>query len=93
MTHPTQSAQRRRPAHSTLPFGLKDALPLELVGADPMVAARRREANTMIVVGLGIGVFGAASLALVGTTCPLCVVVAPALVGLGVVQSFRARRG
>jgi hypothetical protein len=41
------------------------------------------EGNRNIKFGVGIGVFGAGSLAVLGATCPLCFFVAPALVGVG----------
>ena len=44
----------------------------------------RHEANTALGTGLGIGAFGAASAALLGSVCPLCIVAAPALIGYGV---------
>ena len=43
-------------------------------------------------MGVGVGVFGAASALLIGATCPLCVVVAPALVGAGVYKRIRSKR-
>jgi len=54
--------------------------------------AARKDANGAIAMGLGIGAFGAASLALVGATCPLCVVAAPALVSWGLYKRVRARK-
>ena len=42
------------------------------------------EGTGHIKFGVGIGLAGATSLALIGTTCPLCFFVAPAMVGLGV---------
>ena len=91
MTAPTDSSKPTRSA--ALPYGMQDARPLELVrDPDPIADERRKDANTMIAAGLGVGAFGAASLALVGAACPLCVVAAPALVGLGVIQRIRSRR-
>jgi hypothetical protein len=73
--------------------GLLDARRLRAIrlpeGAED---AARKEANSAIAMGLGIGAFGAASLALVGATCPLCVVAAPALVSWGLYKRLRARR-
>ena len=48
------------------------------------------EGKGHIKFGVGVGLAGAASLALIGTTCPLCFVVAPAMVGLGVWKRHRA---
>lgn len=49
------------------------------------------EGTGHIKFGVGIGVAGAASLALIGATCPLCFFVAPAMVGLGVWKRHRAQ--
>jgi len=53
---------------------------------------RKAEANQMIGAGLGIGAFGAASAVLLGATCPICVVAAPALIGVGVLKRLRSKR-
>lgn len=42
--------------------------------------------------GLGVGVVSAASLALIGTTCPLCFFVAPAMVAAGIHKRHRAKQ-
>jgi hypothetical protein len=52
----------------------------------------RSEGNTMVGMGLGLGAFGVASGALLGAVCPLCVVVAPALVGTGIYKRVCAKR-
>jgi hypothetical protein len=64
------------------------------------VCAERAEGNSLLAAGLGVGVIGAASGALLGAVCPLCIVAAPALIGAGVYKhigasrrSRRARRG
>jgi hypothetical protein len=69
---------------------VEDARSLGLIDArHPRTEASHQEANTLIAAGLGIGAFGAASLALLGATCPLCVIAAPALVSLGVFKRLR----
>ncbi|MGM0558967.1 MAG: hypothetical protein ACQEVA_21460 [Myxococcota bacterium] len=50
------------------------------------------EGKRNIKWGAGIGAFGAASLAVVGATCPLCFVVAPAFVGMGLWKSHKAKQ-
>jgi hypothetical protein len=50
------------------------------------------EGKRHIKFGAGIGAFGAASLAIIGTTCPLCFVAAPALVGVGLWKSRKAKK-
>lgn len=46
--------------------------------------------NSLLAYGLTVGAVGLAGAA-VGAVCPLCVVAAPALLGLGVAQKLRAR--
>lgn len=43
-----------------------------------------REANTCIAFGASLGAVGSGTALLVGATCPLCVVLSPALIGYGV---------
>lgn len=50
------------------------------------------EGNELIGRGVGIGAFGLVSTALLGATCPLCVVAAPALVGAGLYSRWKSRR-
>ncbi len=45
---------------------------------------QHEEGTGHIKFGVGVGIAGAASMALIGATCPLCFFVAPAMVGLGV---------
>jgi len=43
----------------------------------------KQEANTCIALGATVGALGSASVVIGGALCPLCLVVAPGLVGLG----------
>lgn len=52
----------------------------------------RKEGNHYLVSGVAIGAVGAASAALLGATCPLCVVAAPGFVGYGLYKRWRAAR-
>ncbi len=54
------------------------------------ISEDRRDANTCMALGVGVGAFGAASAALTGAVCPLCVFIAPGLVGYGVYRRWRA---
>jgi hypothetical protein len=72
----------------------------ETIASEPAACAERAAANRLLGAGLGVGVFGAVSGALLGAVCPLCIVVAPALVGAGIYEHVgasrrakRARRG
>jgi hypothetical protein len=54
----------------------------------------KKDANVMIAGGVGIGAIGLIGAAIGGAVCPVCVVAAPALVGVGVLRRWRvARRG
>jgi uncharacterized membrane protein YgdD (TMEM256/DUF423 family) len=50
------------------------------------------EGKRNVKVGVGLGAFGAGSLALIGTTCPLCFFVAPAMVGVGMWKTRKAKK-
>jgi len=53
---------------------------------------RRKEGNQLLGLGLGVGAWGAASGVLLGAVCPVCVVAAPALVGVGLLRRWQAGR-
>jgi hypothetical protein len=50
----------------------------------------KRDANHLMLSGVAIGVLGAVAAAVGGATCPVCVVAAPALLGIGAVRRWRA---
>ena len=52
----------------------------------------KREANALMMGGAGIGVFGVVAAAIGGAVCPVCVVAAPALLGVGAFRRWRATR-
>jgi hypothetical protein len=54
---------------------------------------KEREANTCIGLGLGVGALGATAAAVSGAVCPLCIVIAPALVGFGLVRRIISKGG
>lgn len=49
-----------------------------------------KESNQCIALGVGVGGLGAAAAAISGAVCPLCVVVAPALIAVGVYKRFKS---
>ena len=48
------------------------------------------EANQYIAMGVGVGGFGAGAALLLGAVCPICVVAAPGLIGLGLLKRHSA---
>lgn len=54
--------------------------------------AEVRDANVIMAGGVGIGALGAVLAAVGGAVCPVCVVAAPALVGVGALKRWRAKR-
>jgi hypothetical protein len=54
----------------------------------------RSDANTLLAGGFGIGAFGLISAAIGGAVCPVCVVAAPVLLGVGAYKrwSLASRR-
>ena len=53
---------------------------------------QKKEGEGHIKFGVGVGAFGAGSLALIGATCPLCFFVAPAMVGVGIWKRQQAKK-
>ena len=51
-----------------------------------------RDANSIIALGTGLGALGVSTALLAGATCPLCVLVAPALIGVGAWKRIAAGR-
>ncbi len=49
----------------------------------------KKDANTCMALGAGVGALGAASAALVGAVCPLCIFIAPGLVGYGAYKRWK----
>jgi len=60
--------------------------------APPSVEQLRTDANGYLGAGVGLGMFGLASGALLGAVCPLCIVATPALLGAGVYKRICAKR-
>lgn len=50
------------------------------------------QGNELVVTGVGVGATGLVGAAVLGVTCPACVVVAPALVGAGLYKRWRSKR-
>ena len=49
----------------------------------------REDAHKLLAGGAALGTFAAVSGALLGATCPMCIVVAPLMLGAGAVQRWR----
>ncbi len=45
-----------------------------------------------LLIGSGVGVYGAATLAATGAVCPTCLIVAPALLGYGAYQRYKSKK-
>ncbi len=60
--------------------------------SEEQVREELKAANTCIALGAGLGAMGTGTALLVGATCPLCVVAAPALIGVGVWKRLAASR-
>ena len=59
---------------------------------DKKINEDKRDANTCMALGVGVGALGAASAALAGAVCPLCIFIAPGLVGVGAYKRWRASK-
>ena len=51
----------------------------------------KRDAGAMLMTGAAIGVLGLVSAAIGGAVCPVCVVAAPALLGIGAYKRWRVK--
>jgi hypothetical protein len=58
----------------------------------PAVKEALSEGNQCIALGLGVGGLGASGALVLGATCPLCLVIAPGLVGAGLLKRRSALR-
>lgn len=52
----------------------------------------RDDAKNLLVGGATLGTFSVVTTALLGATCPMCIVVAPVMLGAGAIQHWRASR-
>lgn len=50
------------------------------------------EANKCIAIGAGVGGLGAVGALTLAGTCPLCIVIAPALIGVGLYKRIKEKR-
>lgn len=50
------------------------------------------EANSFLATGASVAAIGVAGAVIGGAVCPVCVVAAPALLGVGVWKRLRAKR-
>lgn len=76
---------------STLDASIPASVPPPADAAS-LPAEDRRESNQLIGMGLGLGAFGAVSALALGATCPLCVVAAPTMLGMGLYKRWSKRR-
>lgn len=54
--------------------------------------ALQDDAKHLLLGGASLGAFGIATTALLGATCPICVVAAPLMLGLGAYKQWRVMR-
>lgn len=62
------------------------------VNQSNLTEVQKREANTCMALGAGVGVLGTASAVITGVVCPLCVFVAPGLIGFGAYRKWRSSK-
>ena len=53
------------------------------------ISKEKKDANTCMALGAGVGVLGATSAVLTGALCPLCVFIAPGLIGYGAYRRWK----
>ncbi len=64
----------------------------EVRNREQQIQQELRDAGSCLAMGAGVGTVDTASALLLGATCPICVVMAPALIGMGLVKGYAARR-
>ena len=64
----------------------------EVGNNEQQIQQELRDAGSCLAMGAGVGTVGTASALLLGATCPICVIMAPALIGMGLVKGFVARK-
>lgn len=47
------------------------------------------EGNDYLLMGGGVGAYGATLAVVTGTICPTCIIIAPALIGAGIYKKLR----
>ena len=65
---------------------------IESQSDEQQIQQELRDAGSCLAMGAGVGTVGTASALLLGATCPICVVMAPALIGMGLVKGYAARK-
>lgn len=58
----------------------------------PLASEELREAKAAMAIGAGVGAIGTVSALLTGATCPICVVMAPVLIGTGLLKGYSAKK-
>lgn len=53
----------------------------------------KKDANTVIALGAGVGVLGTAGAIITGAVCPLCIIVTPGLIGFGAYRRWKSGAG
>ena len=68
------------------------ALSTDVENGEQQIQQELRDAGSCLAMGAGVGTVGTASALLLGATCPICVMMAPALIGMGLVKGYVARK-
>lgn len=88
-----RGGSKRRPRGELPPerYRAEDHIDDELNKEGGATEEALRDGNQCIAMVVGIGGFGAGTLLAFGATCPLCLVAAPGLVGLGIYKRLKAK--
>lgn len=54
------------------------------------IDGNKKDGNTCLALGAGVGVLGAAGAVIAGAVCPLCYFIAPGLLGIGAYKRWKA---
>ncbi|MBP9837317.1 MAG: hypothetical protein KBC84_01240 [Proteobacteria bacterium] len=61
-------------------------------GQTQSATSEKREANTWVALGAGVGALGIGAALVTGAVCPICFIVAPGVIGAGVLKHWNIRK-
>ena len=66
--------------------------PIEQFSQVQNLKTEKREANTCVALGAGVGALGISAALVTGAVCPICIFVAPGLIGAGLFKRWNIKK-
>lgn len=89
MHHAIAAISRLRPLVANVHRAAAEAAHGRRRSRDPGAARGREDAKNLLVGGATLGTFSLVTAVLVGGTCPMCIVVAPVMLGAGAYKRWK----